>query len=192
MSSLLIIALYAEEMKLTIVAGLLSEDVLERGTTYNKILDQRKNTINELVSIINQPNIDKSSESNSFYYAIELLKISRAKEAVNALSNHLMYVYDYLRTDETLPSEYYYVVAVALVEIGNQSIESMLAKIQKGDSEEERNLAAWVIMQIDGKEQALNRMDIMINKGGESKERFESAKKYIENYKPTSGRPKKK
>lgn len=188
-STVLIGLVYAEETKLTITAGLLNET--ERSATYEKILEQRVDTIKELISIIEQKDVDKSF-LGPLNYAISLLSKLRAKEAVEALSNLLIYIPPDFRTREILRSEHYYVAAVALVEIGNPSIDAMLTKIQKSDSEEERNLATWVIMEIEGKKQALNRMNLMIKKDGLDKDRFESAKKYIENYKPIFGHPKKK
>lgn len=177
-----------ESMNLSIVTGLLSEQPLERQVTYKKILEQRTKTIEELLLILKIKNIDKSYEG-TLHRTIKLLGKLRAEEAVQPLLEYFMYVPEGFETDEMIPTEAYYVAAVALIEIGEPSIPFMLLKIKQTDSKEEQKLAGWVIMQIEGKEQALHRMEDTIKTEDGQKDRFMEAKTYIEKYKATFDNP---
>ena len=96
---------------------------------------------------------------------------------------------DHFEIDEDIPSEAYRVAAMALREIGQPSIEEMLLRIKKSDLEEERNIAAWVIKEIEGKEQALHRLRAMARRGGRGKKRYEAARQFVDAYKPIFEHP---
>ena len=182
------VASYGENTKKTIAAGLLSSKPLERQAIFNQVLEQRAKTIEELLSILNKEDVDRSF-NGPLHRAIELLGRLRAKESVEVLSKFLTYVPEGYATEEDIPTEAYYVSAVALIEIGEPSIPSMLTIIKETPSKIERNIATWVIMGIEGKEQALNRIKNMIEIDKVHKENFLFAKEYMENYKVTFGNP---
>ena len=88
----------------------------------------------------------------------------------------------------------YYPCAAALVEIGQPSpvIEEMTQKIQTSERKAERELAAWVIMQIQGAGQAavtLNALSTQASVAGARRERLLAAQQYIKTFKPTYNHP---
>ena len=181
--------LYAGENRMRITSGLLSKNPLERQSTYNEVLAQRENIIRQLLAILERKDADASYQG--FYHrAIVLLGKLRAKEAVERLANILEYVPENFETEEMLPSQAYYVAAQALVQIGQPSIPAMMTKIKHAGSLNERNLAVWVVMEIEGKDQALNRFETAAAKAGASHEHaFVAAREYIRNFKVTFGNP---
>jgi len=170
------------------VEGLLNKKPLERQGAFNRVLRERKATIQELISLIERRDIDKEFYG-PLHRAIVLLGKLRAKEAVKPLSGFLTYVPEGFMLDEDIPSEAYYVAAVALWQIGQPSISAMLMVIRHSDDPVERNIAAWVIMQIEGQDQATHRMEVLVVSDKLYKERFEAAKQFIETYKPTFEHP---
>jgi hypothetical protein len=117
----------------------------------------------------------------------------RASESVLLLSEILASCSE-LDTDNSSNNKtaHYYFSAAALVKIGNPSIDTMLSKIKYSKNELERELASWVIMEIEGKEQAIYRFGKLKEREKNYAEQFDSAIKYIENYKVTFGNPKNK
>ena len=167
--------------------ALLSENHLERQAAYDGILADRQETIQELMSVVGRKDID-TTVNGPLHKAILLLGKLRATEAVTVLSSRLTYLPDYpggvVFVDEMGPREAYYPCALALRDIGEPSIRAMVGTIgQASTSEEEGNLAAWVIMEIEGKEQAAHRFDDLIKQGAPYKEKYEAAKQFIINYK---------
>lgn len=71
----------------------------------------------------------------------------------------------------------------------------MSKKIQSSNNKVERELAAWVIMQIQGSAQAMVTIESFKNQApaeGARKERLAAAKDYIEHFEPTFNHPKAK
>ena len=179
---------FGQAPKVTSTSGLLSKKPLERQAAYNRIIRGREVTIQELVFLIERQDVDKDFYG-PLHRAVVLLGKLRAAEAVQALTKLLMYVPGGFRVEEAIPSEAYYVAAVALWQIGQPSIPAMLMIIRHSDDPAERNVAAWVIMQIEGQDQAAHRMEMLVAGGKLYKERFEAAKQFIETYKPTFEHP---
>lgn len=166
-------------------AQLRSEHPQERVAAFKRILSGRKSRIQQLLSIVDDPEVDNASDG-PLYYAITLLGELRAAEAVRSLSARLTYLpKGPLVVTTAVPSEAYYVAANALRQIGQPSIKPMFLVIRKSDNETERNLAAWVVMQVEGKEQALPRIERRIAVGRAGQAHFEEAKRYIETYRPS-------
>jgi hypothetical protein len=183
--SLLVAAGYGGDTKARIVSGLLSMDPLTRQAAFNQVISERTGTIQALVSLLDRKGIDKSYQG-TLHRAIVLLGMLRAKAAVAPLSAFLLYVPEGFETEEETPTEAYYVATVALAHIGFPAIEPMLGRIRMADGERERHLAAWVIMEIEGREQALNRLNALAQSGrSQAVRRFEAAAKYIATYEPT-------
>jgi len=176
---------YGEKMKTSIASALLSTEPLTRQAAFDQVVGERKTTVQELISILGRSNVDRLYQG-PLHRAIVLLGELRAKEAVAPLSGLLSYVPQDFETEEQIPTEAYYVATVALVEIGFPAIEAMLAKIRNADDKLERELAAWVIMEIEGKEQALNRIEALTRRAAaRTTGRFQGAARYIETYEPT-------
>ncbi len=171
------------------IEDLMSSDPLKRQATLRTVQESRKQTIDALLGIASKPGCNKIF-NGPLHYSIVLLGKLRACEAVKTLSRLLMFVPDGFETDEELPREYHFVAAVALVSIGNPAIDPMVSVITSVDDKEERNLAAWVLMQIDGKELAIRRLEYLAEKDvGAPKERLLAAKTHLENWKPFFGNP---
>ena len=119
--------------------------------------------------------------------AIETLSQFRAVEAIYNLSEQLVYLSPDLKPSDYLRcTEDYYRCAVALVSIGNPSIDKMLGVVETSKSIKERHLAAWVVFKIDGKEQAIFRFDrLALQEKGDSAARLREASIYIQNYVPS-------
>lgn len=157
-----------------------------RGTAHVRIPAQRAATIRSLIAIVRNKKPDRKYlwYRGPHHRAIALLGELRATEAIPCLLKELMYAPEGVEGDETLPSEYYYVAAPALVKIGSPAINRLVLEIRNSKDIKRRNLAAWIIMEIDGKQQALHRFTILIKKGGGAKANYSTAKKHLETRKP--------
>lgn len=174
---------------MNITSDLVSKRPLERQAAYDVILRQRDGVIRQLLAILDNGKVDKSYQGG-YHRAITLLGKLRAKEAVKPLAGIMEYIPDAFESEEVLPSEAYYVAAVALIDIGQPAIPLMLETIKTSKSSKQRDIAAWVIMEIEGKAQALNRIQTAIeNKPKEASQGMHTAKEYIANYKATFGHP---
>lgn len=172
------------------VEGLLSKQPLERGAAYKQIRDERKAMIASLISVFSAKDLDMSFRG-PFHCAIELLGVYRAEEAIKPLCDVFTYVPDRFFTTEMVPREMYFVAAVALAKTGQPAVNAMLSIIRASKNKERRDLAAWVIMEIEGKEQAIYRLDSEAKKASpEDRERFSEARSHLETWKPVFERPK--
>lgn len=170
------------------VSGLLSANPLERQHASDRVLKQRADIIRELVSVIERPDTDKSCDG-PLHRAIVLLGKLRAEEAVEPLADRLMFIPEGFRVEEDIPSEAYYVSAVALVQIGYPSINVMLSRIKLTQDQRERSLAGWVVSQIEGKEQASYRLRRLAETDSSSRAIWDTAAAGISAYVPTRGHP---
>jgi hypothetical protein len=100
-----------------------------------------------------------------------------------------MYMPTNFGTDEDIPSEAYYVAAVALRNIGNPALEAVLARIEESDNQDERDLAAWIVREIDGPEQAEFRLRRWAERRPHGADRFRSAAAFVANYQPILAHP---
>ena len=174
------------------VPGLWSENPSEQLAAFRQVLSERKQIIQRLIVIAQTSGI-KSDADGPRAKAIRLLGTLRAEEAVEPLSRFITYAPRVNFIWEMMPREAYYVCAVALCDIGEPSVPAMLRKIDTSEDEEERNIAAWVIMQIEGKDQAAHRMSTLMETSkydSRAHSRYLAAKDYILNYKPVFEPPK--
>ncbi len=166
------------------VDGLLAKDPLKRQATYRDLQQERTALIAGLLKIVAERDIDRSF-NGPLHYAIELLGILRATEAVKPLTEMLSYEPTGFRSEEAAPSEFRHVAAVALSRIGDAAVDSMITVISTSEEKEKRELAGWVLMKIDGKEYALQRLEYLAAKRGAiQRERLLEIKTYLENWKP--------
>jgi len=179
--------MHSEETNEGIRTGLISQNPLERQAAYKAIIADRENVIGQLLKILRVENGDRSYQG-SLHRAIDLLGKLRAKEAIESLVRIIEYVPDNFETEEMIPSQAYYVAASALVEIGQPVIPAMMAEIKNSSSTKQRNIATWVIMEIEGKNQAINRIQTAIDQGKVSQS-FSAAKEYITNFQVSFGNP---
>ena len=146
-----------------------------------KIINYRTHQIRKLLEIVR---IYSRKKNDKFCRAIQLLGKLRAtdEEVILKLSRYLSYVPDDIKEKKKKISEKDHVAAVALVEIGYPSVRIMMKRIAEAESDEKIELAAWVIMKIEGKQQALNRIQDAVEKHADSKRNFQKAYKYIKEY----------
>lgn len=171
------------------VAGLLNSDPLKRQMAYQKIQKDQKALIGGLLEIIAKDDVD-TTFNGPLHYAVVTIGELRAKEGIEPLLKRFMYVPDGFSTEERIPREFYYVSAVALKEIGAPAIEYMVKEIRTSEDQARRNLAAWVIMEVEGKDQALHRLNTAASTFKDAqKERLISSAKYLETWEPRFGNP---
>lgn len=171
------------------VASLTSNDARVRARAHNDILAQRNETVRQLIAILRTKDIDRSVDG-PLHRAIRLLGEMRAAEAVGPLRDLLTYLPEGRRTiTESIPSEAYYPATVALCQIGRPAINAMELAIRNSKDETERQLAAWVIMGVEGKEHALARMDHLVATRNLGKQHYQEAADYIRTYRPVSRPP---
>lgn len=155
---------------------------------FQRIGDLRAQLVSDLVKILEskEPNTD---DRGPLSLAIRLLATLRAPEAVPGLCARLMFLPTGRVVSELQIMQMYYPCAQALIGIGQPSIAPMLGIIRESKAVEERELAAWVIMQIEGKEQCLHRLTTLISSGSPESSQFRAASEFISSYKPKFGFP---
>jgi HEAT repeat protein len=157
---------------------LMSPDRQTRQSAHYDILAERKRTIEHLIGILESRPDDRSFGS-SFHFAVVLLGELRATEALMQLNNLLLYVPDEFEAHRSIPPELRHVAAVALRDIGEPAVGGMLGRISATHDENEGRMAAWVILQIEGKEQALRRISMEADRTPWVREKFETAAKFV-------------
>lgn len=152
----------------------------------------RELIIKKLVGIVNDEKVDQSY-NGPFYRAVELLGIYRATECIFTLTDRITYLPSGNEFMPIIKSEYedYYPCASALVSIGEPSVYYMISKIGAPGNDLQRELATWVVVKIEGKENAAARFDRLIkdNKDDRWRANYQWAKDYATSYKPREGRP---
>jgi len=193
---LTVYAQVSEPVKLRVFAGLLNRDTATSRRTAAEAMQEQKGRIAELISIIERDDID-STLGGPRHIAVTLIGRYRAKDAVPALSKRLMYLPDYKPgsspMSETGITQMYYPCAAALVEIGQPStvVTEMSKIIQSSANSDERDLACWVIMQIQGSGQSVVTFESLQKLApAEGKGRLGTAKEFVENFRPTFNHPK--
>jgi len=165
------------------ISKLQSLDPLIRQAAFDTLVNDRKDAIAKVLTILKQEDIDKAF-NGPLHRSIELLGHWRASEAVPALTGILLYIPNGFITDEMIPREAYYVSAVALVHIGEPSIGAMVERIRSSKSKSERQLAAWVIREIEGKEQAQYRLARLSQQDRIAAEQYQDAELFVRTYVP--------
>lgn len=172
--------------------GLFSEDSAERAAAYARYERQHQAWVDELLAVLDAPDVDRT-HGGTLHLAIRLLGELRARDAVEPLRELLTFVPSlegglWVQTED-LPTEAYYVAAVALTRIGKPATEPMLLVIRNSSDPLERDLAAWVLKEIEGDALALYLLARRASAGTQGKERFEQAREYIENWTHVSRHP---
>jgi hypothetical protein len=159
----------------------MSPDRQTRQSAHHEILAERQRTIDGLIGILESRPEDRSFGS-PFHLAVVLLGELRATEALMQLNNLLLYVPDGFQADRSIPPELRHVAAVALRNIGEPAIGGMVGRIGATHDGEEANMAAWVIVQIEGKEQARHRLLARAKEQSWLREKYETAAEFVVSY----------
>lgn len=168
-----------------IVSSFLSYDGNRISSTTNQITTNYDSTVKALISIVEDKDVD-ITWGGPLTEAVNLLGKLRAKDAANALVGRIMLLPTDIVCTEMLPSQEYFVCAKALVDIGEPSIDAVMQRIRLSDNKSEREMAAWVIMSIEGRDQAIHRLQMLAAKEKQYRSRFVSAVDYLNNFKLTS------
>lgn len=172
--------------KKSIAWGLMTTDSESRKQVFNNILNGNHSTIEriyiklDLIQMVETQwhKADRSYEG-TLHLAIVLLGKLKAKEAVASLSTRLMFVPTGSPVSETNR-----VCAVALSQIGERAVPAVLKTLCKSGDSEERDVAAWVVYNVDdqGKgmaRKAIDRLNLLIDKHDECEERYKFAKEFL-------------
>lgn len=156
---------------------------------YQRAIDEHKEKIQELIQIVQMNDIDKS-RGGTLSIAIGLLKVYRAREATSVLISRLTFLpapdgIAVIKDARTPPQEYY-PAAQALIEIDDPKTPASLSyRIGTSYDPFEREMAAYVILKMLGKERAIallqassKRVRIDIQKN------YSDAIKFVEDFKP--------
>ncbi len=192
---------------------LFSANRIERWACYREIVsvtDEEeklvlKETLTHLLKECIQDKDVNKSYKGPLHLIIKALGELQAKEAIPDMLEFFVFAPDcYIRT-EIIPTQYYYPVAVALIKIGDPSIMYMQKVIcdeinlkdkernAELHSDEAKQLAAWVMMDIMGKEKALEKLQALeIENQSYLLEDGRTISDYIINFKFTSHFPQKK
>ena len=180
-------SIHSIEMEASLVQMLQSDDPLERQSAAQNLINSRRSTIGELIAILGREDVDKSFQG-TLHLSIEVLGLYRAGEAVSALSERIEFVPEGFETEEMIPTEYYYVAAKALADIGMPAIEEMVKVVAKS-TPLKANLATWVIMETLGKDEAIQFLSKLRRERPTYDERFSKSIAQIENHKISFTRP---
>lgn len=173
------------------VADLECKNHITRQYAYDGLLFQRQKQIDKLLEIAGKKDVD-GSFYGTFHLAVMALGELRATQAVWLLSENLTYIYpNVVCSTEIRDYEAYFPCAESLRLIGEPAIVPMMNIISSSDDALRRRLAIWVIMEIEGKDQAVCRIDRAAAEeaAGTVKARLKTASDYIRSYKPDTNHP---
>ena len=174
------------------IADLASKDRWVREFAERRLLDVQAEITKGLVGIVEDTTSDQSF-NGALYRAITLLGEYRAAEGTNALASRLTYLPVKGDFVPQIEGEYeaYYPSAKALVSIGQAAVDAMIQKVGGSENEQERALATWVLVKIEGKEQATSRFERLARDTRDTRWRdsFRWAKDYATSYAPKQGNP---
>lgn len=181
----------AEELQ-GYIADLVSGEARKSGAAEEHLRDSRDSLVKDLVRALDAP-LNDESQVGGQASIIRLLSEYRAAEAVDVLASGITFIPSGFMTDEEIPAERYCICAGALTKIGYPAIEKMLQMVYFSEDAEERKLAAWVLLKIEGKEQAVHRLTRRGEEaGGLVQEHCVEAIKYFDSKSecrdPTSGK----
>lgn len=173
-------------------AELLSGDIETRLAAAQEMRKHRRAAVGELISILTDDSADRSYHG-PVHLAAVMLGALRAEEAVDPLSARLSYLppSTMIISQEDLPIEAYYPCARALADIGQSAIPAMVRVVWEPPDELSTRLALWVIMEVEGRDQAAHRFETLAEKTSDPRyrDRCEAARKYIESYQPDRSSP---
>ncbi len=168
-----------------VVERLTHEANPERAAAFSDLRAARRDTVAALIELLDHAGELDSIDGGPRQLAIALLGDYRASEAVDALTEHLLYVPDELVRTERLPRERYHSAAAALVDIGLPSVDAMLTLIRNDREPRRRQLAAWVLREVLGEIEAVRRLRERAPARTDRRfEQFETAIEFIETYQP--------
>lgn len=171
--------------------ALFSKNQQEQRLALGAIRREHVENVQSLIKLVGLKEADDSWQGVR-HLAILLLGDMRATEAVPALAERLTYLPDLpAYTTERLNREAYYPCATALVKIGQPCVGAMMGKIEWSKDKAVRELAAWVLMEVEGKERAAERLQSMADKSYDAKvkPRLQEAHDFIVDYKPVFSPP---
>lgn len=165
--------------------ALLGNDPQAQRIALGTIRQQHSDNVKSLVRFVGQGGVDDTWEGPR-HLAIRLLGDIRATEAIPVLSKRLTFMPTGVVETEMLPREYYYPCAVALVNIGAPCVGAMIDTISWNEDKTTRDLAAWVVMKVEGKEEAANHLQDLAAKSYDKKHkpRLQAAQDFVANYVP--------
>ncbi len=170
------------------IKNLYSEKPLIREGTYWRFVEERNAYIKGLIGILKDEKADEEFFGPK-HCSVMLLKEYRAVEAVDALLANLLFVPKNFATRERLRREDFYVCAGALVKIGAPCLPALYLEMAK-TGKKQRELLAWIAMEILGREEAIAVLQIQKTKADkDTKALFDAAIKYVEDWKPVFERP---
>lgn len=168
-----------------VVERLTHEANPERAAAFSDLRAARRDTVAALIELLGQADELDPIDGGPLQLAIALLGDYRAAEAVDALTELLLYLPAEMVRTERLPRERYHPAAAALVDIGLPSVDAMLTLIRNDREPRRRQLAAWVLREVLGDVEAVRRLRQRAPATTDRRfEQFETAIEFIESYQP--------
>ena len=177
------------------VENLCSAKLKDRISAYEEIISvkdtaERQQIIHSLIELLHRKDVDKTFEG-PLHLAIKALGVLKAKEAIPDMLPYFTFVPEGYRVEEMIPTQWYYPTAVAFVNIGEPVIKYMEDIINdENQSDEARQLAAWVMKEIIGTGTTVQKLQQFEQKHIPSKlKSTEKLSTYIKDFKPTFNNP---
>lgn len=152
----------------------LSSELMKRRAAYEKIVSvtdstDRHEAIDFLVVILDADTQNTQFEG-TLHLAIKALGVLKAKRAIPYMLPYFTFVPDMYIIEESIPTQWYYPTARAFVAIGEPAIPYLDTIVSSPDrSDEAKRLAAWVIMEVVGKEGAIERLSALEQESASAK-----------------------
>jgi hypothetical protein len=171
----------AQLWKPDLAARIVNSDSDVRRRAYREVLEQREQTIQQALAVLQEEGVDKRMNGR-LHLAIDLLGAFRASEAVEPLIKLLTYIPDGFYQHEDLPPQAHHPATLALRDIGVPALEPLVGRIQSTGSDQERRLAAFAIMLVEGAEHGAFRLRKAKADSKVASERLEKASRFVETY----------
>ena len=133
------------------LAGMTSENYIEREQAAREILQSRRETIEELEKIVRRFIKDENRKGTA-KTAIVLLGKLRSVECVPLLAENLALYVFYKDRKRTQSLEDAFPCVGALIEIGKPAVSPMIKNLETSEDEKVRELSARVIRYVEGPE----------------------------------------
>ncbi|NLN76095.1 MAG: hypothetical protein GX139_07265 [Armatimonadetes bacterium] len=174
------------------IEDLKSTDQWVREWAEQRLLAIHTSVVKGLIKIVEDESADQAMHG-PLYRSVALLGAYRAPEGIGALVGRLTYLPSLPDRVRPVEEEYegYYPCAKALVSIGLPARDKMTSIIGGSSNELERALAAWVLVKIEGKEQAVSLLDRYAKKLTDNRwrENILKARDYAASYAPRTDHP---
>lgn len=176
--------------------GILSRNIVERAQAAKRLRRQRAEAIDHLVSVLDHLKLQDDVDDSFFgarSYVIQILGEYRAEQAVPILVSGITFIPSGFELDESIPAEAYNLCAVALRDIGRPAIPRLTRVALHAEAEDEWRLAAWVLAQIEGVDEAEHRLTRVAKETPRLADRCEKAIQHMkappsEHRDPTDGK----